>query len=177
MRCCFVLQAPVPLPAPKMALPGHAESYNPPSEYLFTEVGIVGSVWGKLEIFSPLVTGSLVDRFHAVFVVVQIWAVWDKFGTWGYLRYLDSRISWCSCWRAMAILIILGWATQCIPRKSLANMSCEKMWILSAENGLIMMWRCYRPVPSHPDMGFDLVGLFGKKPSSPVIWTWMLNVC
>ena len=30
-------QAPVPLPAPKMALPGHAESYNPPSEYLFTE--------------------------------------------------------------------------------------------------------------------------------------------
>lgn len=95
----------------------------------------------------------------------------------GYLRYPDSRISWCSCWRAMAILIILGWATPCIPRKSLANMSCEKMWILSAENGLIMMWRCYRPVPSHPDMGFDLVGLFGKKPSSPVIWTWMLNVC
>lgn len=132
---------------------------------------------GEVGDFSPLVTGSLVDRFHAVFVVVQIWAVWDKFGTWGYLRYLDSRISWCSCWRAMAILIILGWATQCIPRKSLANMSCEKMWILSAENGLIMMWRCYRPVPSHPDMGFDLVGLFGKKPSSPVIWTWMLNVC
>eukprot|EP00435_Cladocopium_sp_Y103_P057442 s497_g19.t1 len=30
-------KAPVPLPAPKMALPGHAESYNPPSEYLFTE--------------------------------------------------------------------------------------------------------------------------------------------
>ena len=30
-------QAPTPLPAPKMALPGHAESYNPPSEYLFTE--------------------------------------------------------------------------------------------------------------------------------------------
>lgn len=29
--------APPPLPAPKMALPGHGESYNPPSEYLFTE--------------------------------------------------------------------------------------------------------------------------------------------
>lgn len=30
-------KGPVPLPAPKMTLPGHAESYNPPSEYLFTE--------------------------------------------------------------------------------------------------------------------------------------------
>ncbi|CAE7398295.1 bop1, partial [Symbiodinium sp. CCMP2456] len=30
-------RAPPPLPAPKMALPGHAESYNPPPEYLFTE--------------------------------------------------------------------------------------------------------------------------------------------
>ncbi|CAK8986572.1 unnamed protein product [Durusdinium trenchii] len=30
-------KAPTALPAPKMALPGHAESYNPPSEYLFTE--------------------------------------------------------------------------------------------------------------------------------------------
>lgn len=98
---------------------------------------------GEVGDFSPLVTGSLVDRFHAVFVVGQIWAVWDKFGTWGYLRYPDSRISWCSCWRAMAILIILGWATQCIPRKSLANMSCEKMWILSPENGLVMTWRCH----------------------------------
>merc|ERR1719478_826761 len=28
---------PPPLPAPKAALPGHAESYNPPSEYLWTE--------------------------------------------------------------------------------------------------------------------------------------------
>jgi len=29
------------IPAPKLALPGHAESYNPPPEYLFTkeEVG------------------------------------------------------------------------------------------------------------------------------------------
>jgi len=30
-------RAPKPLPAPKMTPPGHAESYNPPSEYLFTE--------------------------------------------------------------------------------------------------------------------------------------------
>lgn len=30
-------KAPPPLPAPKMALPGHASSYNPPSEYLMTE--------------------------------------------------------------------------------------------------------------------------------------------
>lgn len=30
-------KGPPPLPAPKPALPGHAESYNPPSEYLFTE--------------------------------------------------------------------------------------------------------------------------------------------
>lgn len=29
--------APPPLPAPKMALPGHAASYNPPPEYLMTE--------------------------------------------------------------------------------------------------------------------------------------------
>ncbi|KAJ3356866.1 Ribosome biogenesis protein 1 [Allomyces javanicus] len=28
---------PMHLPAPKMALPGHIESYNPPEEYLFTE--------------------------------------------------------------------------------------------------------------------------------------------
>lgn len=28
---------PPPLPAPKLALPGHAESYNPPEEFLFTE--------------------------------------------------------------------------------------------------------------------------------------------
>lgn len=27
---------PMNMPAPKMALPGHAESYNPPAEYLFT---------------------------------------------------------------------------------------------------------------------------------------------
>merc|ERR1719336_1470875 len=26
-----------PIPAPKMYLPGHEESYNPPPEYLFTE--------------------------------------------------------------------------------------------------------------------------------------------
>jgi len=30
-------KAPRPLPAPKLALPGHAESYNPPTEYLLTE--------------------------------------------------------------------------------------------------------------------------------------------
>ncbi|CAJ1402027.1 unnamed protein product [Effrenium voratum] len=30
-------KGPPPLPAPKLALPGHAESYNPPSEYLFNE--------------------------------------------------------------------------------------------------------------------------------------------
>jgi ribosome biogenesis protein ERB1 len=30
-------KGPPPLPAPKAALPGHAESYNPPSEYLFSE--------------------------------------------------------------------------------------------------------------------------------------------
>lgn len=30
-------KAPAPLPAPKMPLPGHASSYNPPSEYLMTE--------------------------------------------------------------------------------------------------------------------------------------------
>mmetsp|Transcript_46714 Transcript_46714/g.130049 ORF Transcript_46714/g.130049 Transcript_46714/m.130049 type:complete len:760 (-) Transcript_46714:90-2369(-) len=30
-------KGPPPLPAPKPALPGHAESYNPPPEYLFTE--------------------------------------------------------------------------------------------------------------------------------------------
>eukprot|EP00397_Hematodinium_sp_SG-2012_P024090 GEMP01025076.1.p1 GENE.GEMP01025076.1~~GEMP01025076.1.p1 ORF type:complete len:663 (+),score=107.40 GEMP01025076.1:30-1991(+) len=30
-------RTPRPLPAPKMTPPGHAESYNPPPEYLFTE--------------------------------------------------------------------------------------------------------------------------------------------
>lgn len=30
-------KGPPPLPAPKPALPGHAESYNPPPEYLWTE--------------------------------------------------------------------------------------------------------------------------------------------
>ncbi|CAE8651866.1 unnamed protein product, partial [Polarella glacialis] len=30
-------KGPPPLPAPKLPLPGHAESYNPPSEYIFTE--------------------------------------------------------------------------------------------------------------------------------------------
>lgn len=30
-------KGPAPLPAPKTALPTHAESYNPPSEYLFNE--------------------------------------------------------------------------------------------------------------------------------------------
>eukprot|EP00929_Paragymnodinium_shiwhaense_P050506 TRINITY_DN2541_c0_g1_i1.p1 TRINITY_DN2541_c0_g1~~TRINITY_DN2541_c0_g1_i1.p1 ORF type:complete len:740 (-),score=206.06 TRINITY_DN2541_c0_g1_i1:189-2408(-) len=30
-------KGPPPLPAPKPALPGHAESYNPPSEYLLSE--------------------------------------------------------------------------------------------------------------------------------------------
>lgn len=29
-------KAPLPLPAPKLPLPGHAESYNPPSEYLWS---------------------------------------------------------------------------------------------------------------------------------------------
>jgi len=29
-------KGPPPLPAPKLILPGHAESYNPPSEYLFS---------------------------------------------------------------------------------------------------------------------------------------------
>lgn len=32
-----VRKGPAHVPAPKMALPGHAESYNPPEEYLFTE--------------------------------------------------------------------------------------------------------------------------------------------
>ena len=27
-------KAPTPIPAPKLPLPGHAESYNPPAEYL-----------------------------------------------------------------------------------------------------------------------------------------------
>ena len=31
------IRGPAPLPAPKMALPGHAESYRPPEEYLFNE--------------------------------------------------------------------------------------------------------------------------------------------
>lgn len=31
------LRGPPPLPAPKLALPGHAESYNPTDEYLLTE--------------------------------------------------------------------------------------------------------------------------------------------
>lgn len=31
------LRGPPPLPAPKAPLPGHAESYNPPAEYLMTE--------------------------------------------------------------------------------------------------------------------------------------------
>merc|ERR1719203_1789099 len=30
-------KGPPPLPAPKLVLPGHAESYNPPSEYLLSE--------------------------------------------------------------------------------------------------------------------------------------------
>ena len=30
-------KGPAHVPAPKLALPGHAESYNPPEEYLFTE--------------------------------------------------------------------------------------------------------------------------------------------
>ena len=30
-------RGPPPIPAPKMALPGHAASYNPPEEYLPTE--------------------------------------------------------------------------------------------------------------------------------------------
>jgi ribosome biogenesis protein ERB1 len=28
---------PISISAPKMQLPGHAESYNPPEEYLFTK--------------------------------------------------------------------------------------------------------------------------------------------
>ena len=30
-------KAPKAIPAPKLPLPGHAESYNPPAEYLMTE--------------------------------------------------------------------------------------------------------------------------------------------
>merc|ERR1712190_586455 len=30
-------KGPAPLPAPKLTLPGHVESYNPPSEYLMSE--------------------------------------------------------------------------------------------------------------------------------------------
>ena len=33
------------LPAPKLALPGNAESYNPPSEYLFTDEE--RQTWGR----------------------------------------------------------------------------------------------------------------------------------
>jgi len=32
-----VTKGPAHVQAPKMILPGHAESYNPPEEYLFTE--------------------------------------------------------------------------------------------------------------------------------------------
>ena len=31
------VRGPPPMPAPKMPLPGHAESYNPPEEYFVTE--------------------------------------------------------------------------------------------------------------------------------------------
>ena len=34
------------IPAPKMLLPGHVESYNPPPEYLFTKEEVwCGAVW------------------------------------------------------------------------------------------------------------------------------------
>lgn len=33
------------IPAPKLTLPGHAESYNPPPEYIFTKEEVSDSVW------------------------------------------------------------------------------------------------------------------------------------
>lgn len=36
------------IPAPKLKLPGHEESYNPPAEYLPTEVGCCWAVVGRL---------------------------------------------------------------------------------------------------------------------------------
>ncbi len=33
-------KGPMHIPAPRIALPGHEESYRPPEEYLFTKVSI-----------------------------------------------------------------------------------------------------------------------------------------
>ena len=56
------------LPAPKMPLPGHAESYNPPAEYLLSQ-----EEQKQMEEMDPT------DRFIALFVVVI--TVMNKFTT------------------------------------------------------------------------------------------------
>jgi ribosome biogenesis protein ERB1 len=57
------IRGPASLPAPKMALPGHAESYRPPTEYLFTDEEkqewIEGDDSTRKSTFIPETFGSL----------------------------------------------------------------------------------------------------------------------
>ena len=85
-------KAPVPLPAPKMALPGHAESYNPPSEYLFTEVG------------TPMVDPETKEIYH----IIYIQYIYCTVCIYIYCNYIFIQVDFCDwlmfcfgCWKCL----------------------------------------------------------------------------
>ena len=128
------------------------------------------------------VTGWSVSRgFCSCTNLGSLGQIWNLQLLVGYLRYPDSRISWCSCWRAWpfwAELLSVVYPKKIPGKHDLwkdVNTFCWE-WL-----GYDVALPCFRyywswHFPSHPDMGFWPLWIVRKKKKNIPTGYWNLNV-